>query len=454
MSALKRMRLGAAALALVVTLAPAPPVKGEEVTVKLWSRADRSGPLRAGNIVRAAELLNKQLAAAGVDKRIAVQVHENNAKGYDDDALDLFKAFAVDKGPDVYVAAHEWIAAFAEAGYAMNLEAHIARYPEYYSDIIEVLWQATLYEGARYAVPQDSEIRMFFYRKDLLREIGKSEAFIEGLPAMVERGAFTIWELSDLAREVVEGTEAQYGIIHRPNVGPDFLMILASFGFDPFDERSGKLQASRAALTEFLRWIAYNVEQGVTPANNTALSWDTVNVLLPQGKTFIKLHGVWDVPRQIRYGIAEDNAEAYFKTVGWLHAPPAKRGGAPANLSHPIVYLVNPRSPNAELAALLVAIASQSYFNNEHAVSTGHTAITHGQTAMPAYRAAWALQAATPMLARSIFMPNHPGIGAFNAAIFKGLQGVETGRLEPEEGVRFIIDELEAELGDEVMIID
>ncbi|MCZ6523355.1 MAG: extracellular solute-binding protein [Alphaproteobacteria bacterium] len=454
MNALKQVMLGAATLALVTTLAPAPPVKGEEITIKLWSRADRSGPLRAGNIVRAAELLNKQLAAAGADRRIAVEVHENNAKGYDDDALDLFKAFAVDKGPDVYVTAHEWVAAFAEAGYAMNLEAHIARYPEYYGDVIEVLWQATLYEGARYAVPQDSEIRMFFYRKDLLREIGKSEAFIEGLPAMVERGAFTIWELSALAREVVEGTEAQYGIIHRPNVGPDFLMILASFGFDPFDERSGKLQASRAALTEFLRWIAHNVEQGVTPANNTALSWDTVNVLLPQGKAFIKLHGVWDVPRQIRYGISEDTAEAYFKTVGWLHAPPAKRGGAPANLSHPIVYLVNPRSPNAELAALLVAIASQSYFNTGHAVSTGHTAITHGQTAMPAYRAAWALQAATPMLARSIFMPNHPGIGLFNAAIFKGLQGVETGRLAPEEGARFIIDELEAELGDEVVIVD
>lgn len=430
------------------------PAVAEEVTLKLWSRADRSGPLRAGNIVKAAEFLNKQFAAAGIDKTVKIKVHENTVRGYDQDALELMRAFAVDKAPDFYVAAHEWIGAFAEAGYAMDLEAHIAKYPEFYSDIIPILWEATKYNNKRYAIPQDSEIRMFFYRKDLLREIGKSEAFIEGLPAMVERGAFTIWELSALAKEVVEGTEAQYGIIHRPNVGPDFLMILASFGFDPFDERSGKLQASRAALTEFLRWIAHNVEQGVTPANNTALSWDTVNVLLPQGKAFIKLHGVWDVPRQIRYGIAEDNAEAYFKTVGWLHAPPAKRGGAPANLSHPIVYLVNPRSPNAELAALLVAIASQSYFNTAHAVSTGHTAITHGQTAMPAYRAAWALQAATPMLARSIFMPNHPGIGLFNAAIFKGLQGVETGRLAPEEGARFIIDELEAELGDEVVIVD
>ena len=31
------------------------PVFSEDATIKLWSRADRSGPLRAGNIVAAAD---------------------------------------------------------------------------------------------------------------------------------------------------------------------------------------------------------------------------------------------------------------------------------------------------------------------------------------------------------------------------------------------------------------
>jgi len=195
-------RLGLAAIALS-TLALggliAPPAVAEEITVKLWSRADRSGPLRAGNIVRAAELLNKQLAAAGIDTTIKVDVHENNAKGFDADALDLFKAFAAGQGPDIYVAAHEWVGAFATEGLAMNMEEHIGQYPEYYSDIIPVLWDSTLHDGERHAIPQDSEIRMFFYRKDMLREIGKDEAFIESLPEMVDSGEFTIYELSDLA---------------------------------------------------------------------------------------------------------------------------------------------------------------------------------------------------------------------------------------------------------------
>jgi inositol-phosphate transport system substrate-binding protein len=426
----------------------------EEITLKVWSRADRSGPLRPGNLIKAGQLLSKQFAAAGKDLTIKVEVHENNAKGFDADALDLMKAFAADKGPDVYVAAHEWVGAFAEAGYAMNLEAHIASLPEYYSDIIPVLWGATLYKGKRHAVPQDSEVRMFFYNKDMLRKIGKSEEFIEGLPAAVVSGEFTIWDLSKLAKEVVDGGAAQYGIIHRPNVGPDFLMTMASFGFDPLDDATGKLQASKSALLEFLKWIKWNADNGVTPTNNTSFSWDTINHLLPEGKTFIKHHGLWDVPRQIRFGISENTEAAYTKKVGWLHSPAAKKGGKPANLSHPIVYVVNPASKNKDLAALLVAIASQPYFNTPHAVTTGHTAINNSQAAMPEYKAAWALRRGIEMLPFSTFMPNHPQIGAFNKIIYKGIQGVETGRISAEEGRDFVIEELQAELDKDVVIID
>ncbi len=426
----------------------------DEITVKVWSRADRSGPLRPGNLIKAAELLNKQFAAAGSDTVVKVDVHENNAKGFDADALDLLKAFAADKGPDVYVAAHEWVGAFAEAGYAMNMEAHIAAYPEYYADIIPVLWGSTLYKSERYAIPQDSEIRMFFYNKDMLRKIGKSEEFIEGLPAAVDSGDYTIWDLSKLAKEVVDGGAAEYGIIHRPNVGPDFLMTMASFGFDPLDDATGKLQASKSSLLEFLKWIKWNADNGVTPANNTSFSWDTINHLLPEKKTFIKHHGLWDVPRQIRFGVSEDSEEAYTKTIGWVHSPAAIKGGNPANLSHPIVYVVNPGSKKKDLAALLVAIASQPHFNTAHAVTTGHTGISNAQAGMPEYKAAWTLRLGMPYLARASFMPNHPQIGPFNSIIYKGIQGVETGRISAEDGAAFVIEELEAELQKDVVIVD
>ena len=39
----------------------ATPVLAEDVTLELWSRQDTSGPLRPGNVVKAAERLNAEL---------------------------------------------------------------------------------------------------------------------------------------------------------------------------------------------------------------------------------------------------------------------------------------------------------------------------------------------------------------------------------------------------------
>ncbi len=47
----------------------------EDVVIKVWSRADRSGPLRAGNIVAAGETLNKMLAAINSDKRVKIELN-------------------------------------------------------------------------------------------------------------------------------------------------------------------------------------------------------------------------------------------------------------------------------------------------------------------------------------------------------------------------------------------
>ena len=117
--------------------------------------------------------------------------------------------------------------------------------------------------------------------------------------------------------------------------------------------------------------------------------------------------------------------------------------------------MVNPASPRAELAAYLVALASQPVPNTDHALSTFHTPINYGQTAMRDFVAeGWALRAGTPMLEYSGFMPNHANIGQYNAIVYKGIQGVETGRLSPEEAAEFVVEELEGELGDEVVILD
>lgn len=445
-------------LAITATLAGAlvaiaQPTFAEDVVIKVWSRADRSGPLRAGNIVAAGDTLNKMLAAINSDKRVKIELNETNAKGYDDDALDLLKAFAVDKGPDIFVLAHEWTGAFVEAGYAFNLEDQIAKNPELYGDIIAPLWQAVTYKGARYGVPQDSEVRMFFLNNDKLRKLGKTDKEIAALPGKVDAGEFTLNDLCDLAGQAVQKGVTKYGILHRPNAGPDFQMLTDSFGLEPYDKASAKLQASKVALREFYTWVKYCVDKKALSATNTAMSWDAIEQAAMGGEESLAFfHGVWRVTDQMK-ALKLNGKDDYFRKYTWINAPAGKKGGKPSNLSHPIVYAVSAKSKNKELAAFIVALASQPYPNMRHSVTTNHTPINYGGQAMPeVVDKGWALVAATPMLKYASFMPNHPKIGQYNSIIFKGIQGIETGRLTPQAATDFVVGELENELGKDVIV--
>ena len=446
-------KLCTAGMLAAMLLATAPPSCADDVVIKLWSRADRSGPLRAGNLVAAGDTLNKMLAATGGDKRVKIELNETNAKGYDDDSLDLMKAFAVDKGPDLFVLAHEWIGAFAEAKYALNLEEHITKNPELYGDIIGPLWQSVTYKGARYGVPQDSEVRMFFLNNDKLRKLGKTDREIAALPAKVEAGEFTAYDLCDLAGQAVQKGVVKYGILHRPNAGPDFQMLTETFGLEAYDKTSARLQASKTALKEFFTWMKHCLDKKALSPTNTAMSWDAIEQAAMGGEEALAFfHGVWRVGDQTK-ALKLSGKDAYFKKFTWINAPAGKKGGKPANLSHPIAYAVSAKSKHKDLAAFLIALASQPIPNTRHAVTTNHTPINYGQQAMPEIlEKGWALAAATPMLKYASFMPNHPKIGQYNAIMFKGIQGLETGRLSAQAATDFVIGELENELGKDVVI--
>jgi len=77
--------------------------------MKMWTQADRSGPLRAGNIVEVTHAANTWLKAAETGRTIEVEVFESPATGFDADTLELLKACAFGRCPDLYVASHTWI---------------------------------------------------------------------------------------------------------------------------------------------------------------------------------------------------------------------------------------------------------------------------------------------------------------------------------------------------------
>ena len=442
-------KLAAAAVSAAL-LAPAvsAPTSAEEVVLNVWSRQDTSGPLRGGNLLAAASRLNKALEEEGSETRVTVLMRQGPATGFDDDALQLLKVFGIGRGPDVFVAAHEWTCAFANDGFALNLEAYIPKYPEHFDDIIPSLWNSTKCKGQRYAVPQDAEARMFFYNKKLMREAGLDNAFIDSLPDRVLAGEVTLDDLSDIAKQVVDNSQAKYGILHRPNKGPDYLMVFNSYGSSFQDDATGNLLLVRDSLAAAYGWFERNVKNGVTPGNNTAMEWGTIRKnFYADNKVAFWMYGIWDLGSNAfpSFGVPSEE-KAFFKDWGWTAAPPVKKGGKPGSLTHPIVYVVSGQTKYPDLAVRLVGFASAADLNTDHAVTTTHIGINKSQVDDPRYQAAWPLLRATELLEFTKFMPNHPDFGPLNLIIFKGLQGVEQGRLTAAEAAAFVIDEAQGQL--------
>jgi len=449
---------GSAALAASVAL-PAlvgPALAQDTVELTLWSRADNSGPLRAGNIVRAADVLNERLAAEGADFRVNLTVLEQPSEGgFDSDAERLLRAFAVGEGADMFIAAHEWTCAFASSGFAWDMTDYIAAHPEFFGDVIPSLWNATLCNGKRFAVPQDSEARMFFFNKDLMRQAGFTDDFIEGLSGRVLAGELSLDDISDIAAEVVNKTDAEFGIFHRPSRGPDYIMAFQQYGNTFNDPATGKMLLDRDKLAGAYGWFKRNVDLGVTPANNTSMEWDFIrDQFYVKNNAAMWMYGIWDLASNAFPRGVSDNKTEFFKQFGWTAVPASVEGGEAATLTHPIVYAVSAASEHKDLAARIIGIATEPDldFNTDHAVSTSHLAINLSQLENTRYLDNWPLALATPLLNITRFMPNNADFGPLNSIIYEGLQGVELGKLSPQDAADFVIEEAEARIPDSIVV--
>lgn len=441
------------AAALAGSFAASQTLAQETVQLELWSRQDPSGPLRPGNVVKAADKLNAALEQEGANQRVSVTVRETPAKGFDDDALQLLRVFGIGEGPDIFIAAHEWICAFQQDGFALKLDEHIEKYPEHFGTIFPSLWESARCPDGIYGIPQDAEARMFFYNKKLLREAGLDDAFIEAMPQRTLAGDLTTDDVLDIAKKVVDNTEADYGILHRPNVGPDYIMVFQTYGNTFVDPKTGNLLLNEDKLTAAFEWFERGVKAGVIPANNTAMDFDAIRAeFYSNNNAAFWMYGIWDLGSRAfpTYGVPDDE-KGFFADWGWIPMPAPEKGGKAMTLTHPIIYGVAADTEHPELVVRLLGYASDAQLNTDHAVTTTHIGIRSEQLEDPRYEESWPLARSTPLLEIAKYLPNNPQFGDLNRMVFTALQGVESGRLTAAEAAAFVIDEATANLDDVIV---
>ncbi len=433
------------------------PVGGELIT--LTARCKASPPYengRCNNLLAAIGAANAALAEQGDSRRIELVTIQDDAD-WGDYKTEFELASEAGEAPDIIVSGHEHIGDWATAGYIIDVTDVLGDYAEF-DDVIDSLWASTELNGRRWGVPQDAEARPMYYSKPLLRELGWTEDEIESLDERIAAGEFTWQDMLDTAEAAVEAgvVEPGRGWWHRPSNGPDFLYYYYAAGGEVTEEGTDALVFDKEAARKVYQML-YDATQVRDILSPTRLDgdWESFRLETATFDTVLFVfEGTWRWASWHTNYLQDQGGEDYlFENVGFAPIPANAEGtGRPVTLTHPLVYMVSSQSEHPDLALLLISKATTRELNTDYAVASGHLGILKSQSEYAPYTNAKFLSATLPLLDYTTFLPNSPYWSSYSEAYYTGIQAVESGDLTADEAVEFVVEQMQNELGDNVII--
>jgi inositol-phosphate transport system substrate-binding protein len=427
---------------------------GEVVKIVAWTIGpDAPSFYRRDNLIAAAETVNQELQKEGSNQRVQVEASFESGGQWSDYKQKFILASEAKQGPDIILAGHEDLAPWAAAGHVIEIDPLIKKYDAKFADLIPTLWDSVKLTGKTYAIPQDTEARPIYYRKDLLAKMGWDKARIDGLADAVKKGEFTWPDLAATAKEAVDKkiVEPGKGWYHRPSQGADFYSWYYQNGGQMQDKESGKLVVVKDALAKHyqVHFDAVRTNK-ITPENMIGTEGRQWHETVTSGKVLFYNAGTWTWKDwQATYKVAEQDL---WDNVGFTLVPAAQKGGKPVTLSHPLVYMVSANSKNPELAFRVIANATTPDLNSKHAVQSAHLAILKSQTNDPTYAKDKFLLATGYMLEYTTFIPNHPRFGQYDEVLYRLLSAVESGQMQPAQAADVAVTELTSQLKDQLIV--
>lgn len=406
---------------------------------------------RRDNLISAVETLNKELAPA--NKKVELEATFESGGQWGDYLQKFTLAAEAKQSPDIVLAGHENFAPWVGPGYVIALDDLIKKHEAKFKDVIPTLWNAMKLKGKTYAVPQDTEARPMYYRKDVLAKMGWSKEKIDGLPEAVKNGEFAWADFVATAKEAIAKGLVGPGMgwYHRPTKGADHYMFYYQNGGQMQDQATGKLVIVKDALEKHYQVHANAVRTDkITPDTLYGSQFKTWHETVIQGKVLFYNAGTWTWKEWITtYKVPE---QAQWDNVGFMLIPAAVKGGKPVTLSHPLAYMVTGNAKDPELAFRLIANATTPELNSRHSVESAHLAILSTQAKDPTYQKDKFLLAAGYMSDFTNFIPNHPKFGTYDEILFRLLGAVEQGTSAPKDAVDIAVKELQGQLGDELVV--
>ena len=443
------------ALSIIISF----PISAEEVktiTITVWTIGpDPPSEYRLENFYIAADMLNKYLEILGANIRVKIEgeffVRPVEWEEY---KKKFYLAYEAGKAPDIYLTGHEDVGFLAEEGMIIPLDEYIKKFwNTTYYDVISTLWEAVKHKGRIWAVPQDTEARPLYFRKDVLRGLGWSEEEIEALPEKIERGEFTLYDLLKVAKEAVDKGLVKRGLVHRVKEGWDYLQFYLGFGGRLWDPEEGKMVFSQEAWKKTLKWFydaVWGEYKGVIWPGQFSKDWDKdFHLPITKGEALFCSGGTWHKAEWIKKGLLTE--EEFWNNIGFALHPAGEPGKKPVTLSHPLIYTITSQAKERgvdEIAFLLITLVTDPHINSYHAVASAHLAILNSQILDSRYVQDPFLRDVAYMLKYTTFIPNHPKWADYSRIVFETIRAVETGELGPDAAYEHLLESLKEALGD------
>jgi len=469
----------------------------KEVRYAVWGSGDPNSVLRVLGIVEAARRVNDIWAKNKINVKVIIRETR-----YELDFTQMYQEF-LSKQPlgtagDFLVNSYVYIAPLAEEGYLLDLTPYLEKHKELLEDFFASHIEVAKYKGKIYGLPQDTEARPFYIRKDIAAKVGLD---LQGLDQKVLKGEFTWFDVYEWAKKTVQLGASQWGLIHRRGTAhPDLMQFILAFGSKLYDPADGKLVFDKEAIYKWLtiEWVF--AREKLLPSDMMAWDWaKQVHPAIVDGKTLFDIGGTWywtewqtkdyytDPKTGQMRGLKPEEVEQWFYYTLFPAGEPGKK---PVTLSQPFMWMVsskagaqNPKysalkSTYDELAFLIAAKASDPDINAIHSIISAHLPVGKASAALLANKEwldklynleldldpsvkekiagivkatvnpinAKFLSDVSYMLEHTNFPPIHPMYAKLAAIFAEVVDQVLRGQMDPAKAIDYAIGKINADL--------
>ncbi|CAB49115.1 extracellular solute-binding protein [Pyrococcus abyssi] len=464
-----------------------------EVKFSAWGSGEANSVMRVYGIVNAAYEINKIWKENGINVKIVIP---EDMIRYDQSFKDQYQEF-LSKQPlgqagDFFVNSYAFLPNLAEEGYILDITDYAKAYQSVLNDFYPSLLEAAKYKGRLYGLPQDTEARPLYIRKDVAKCVGLD---VSTLPDKVKNGEFTWSDVYEWAKKAKEKGCAEWGLIHRKgSAHPDLIQFIFAFNGKLYDEKTGKLVLDVPAVYKWLYVEWKFAQDGLLPED--IMSWDWAKQIHPTvvtGKTLFFIGGTWhwtEWQAKKYYNGRSLKPEEVKEWFAYTLFPAGEKGDRPVTLSQPFIWMINSKAGQLNpkydelkdvyhaLAFLMLVKASDAEINAIHSVISAHLPVRK-EAAKLIKDENWInklktldldlapevkenikdivestvnpinvkfLADVSYMLEYTHLAPAHPKYPAL-ADIFKeAVDKVLRGEMTPEEAVKFIEDKIKADV--------